>query len=230
MTSYHGGKQRIGKKIAHKIYDIATDIEKETGVAFKGYCEPFCGMCGVYQHIPELFEDHKPKLKYKAGDANKSVILMWQEVQKGWIPPTSCSREKFEQLKGNGESSAEKGFLGHACSFRGKYFANYYPERSMKITNKVEDMSSKLSLVKFTDGDYDQFSKIRGYIVYCDPPYKTNSYYYTENHKYKHFDHDKFYQWVEKMACNNLVFISERVDLPYKLIEKYHDGEKLYLV
>ena len=32
-------------------------------------CEPFCGMLGVYQHIPSLFdEEGLANLKYLAGD------------------------------------------------------------------------------------------------------------------------------------------------------------------
>lgn len=43
MTAYHGGKQRIGKEIATVIADMTQDV------TIKGYCEPFCGMLGVYQ-------------------------------------------------------------------------------------------------------------------------------------------------------------------------------------
>ena len=45
MTAYHGGKQRIGKAIAQKIYDTTLDLEEDGKIIFKGYCEPFCGMC-----------------------------------------------------------------------------------------------------------------------------------------------------------------------------------------
>ncbi len=57
MTYYHGGKKRIGKDIADIIYQITSEVEKQTGQKFQGYCEPFCGMLGVYQHIPSLFQD-----------------------------------------------------------------------------------------------------------------------------------------------------------------------------
>ena len=89
MASYHGGKKRIGKELANIIVD-ETIIEDE-GWDLKGYCEPFCGMLGVYQHIPELFEDEGLKLKYKAGDTNKSVIMMLNEAKKGWKPPTNIT-------------------------------------------------------------------------------------------------------------------------------------------
>ena len=85
MTCYNGGKQRIGKRLSSIISEESLDIEDEYDFTIKGYCEPFCGMLGVYQHIPELFDNHVPKLKYKAGDINKSVIKMWDASQKGYI-------------------------------------------------------------------------------------------------------------------------------------------------
>jgi len=77
MTSYHGGKQRIGAKIAQIIKSVSSQVEEQTGIRFKGYLEPFCGMLGVYQHIPELFSGHL-RFKYQAGDINESVIKMWK--------------------------------------------------------------------------------------------------------------------------------------------------------
>ena len=68
MTSYHGGKQKIGRKIAEKISESVVEYLPY----IKGYCEPFCGMLGVYRHIP-IYLDVK---RYKAGDCNKSLILM----------------------------------------------------------------------------------------------------------------------------------------------------------
>ena len=70
MTSYHGGKQRIGLPIAeyiHYIYSIIPEIK------VVGYCEPFAGMLGVYRHIPELFEDNIQT--YLAGDTNESGVF-----------------------------------------------------------------------------------------------------------------------------------------------------------
>ncbi len=62
MTVYHGGKQRIGKQLAKVIVQESLDIADDEGWSIKGYCEPFCGMLGVYQHIPELYNE---KLDYK---------------------------------------------------------------------------------------------------------------------------------------------------------------------
>jgi|688.fasta_scaffold230510_3 site-specific DNA-adenine methylase len=231
MTSYHGGKQRIGSEIAQIIYDLSTQIEDQTGIQFKGYTEPFCGMLGVYQHIIPLFEEHRPRLKYQAGDINESVIQMWNAVKEGWEPPTRCSRKRFYELKGNGESSPEKGFIGHACAFRSIYFATYKPGINLKYSSdRLVQMSNDIQPIQFKSGEYPQFSKLKGWIIYCDPPYFTSSKYIDEYHHYRTFNYEHFYNWVEQMAKHNLVFISERSKLPYTRVGKFQDGEKLYLV
>jgi len=40
MTSYHGGKQRIGAEIAQVIYEVSSYVEEQIGIKFKGYAEP----------------------------------------------------------------------------------------------------------------------------------------------------------------------------------------------
>ena len=102
MTSYHGGKQRIGKKLANIIVEESVVIAENEGLKIKGYCEPFCGMLGVYQHIPNLYDNELnlrskeglENLNYVAGDTNNSVVMMWKAAQKGWKPPTKVSEKK----------------------------------------------------------------------------------------------------------------------------------------
>lgn len=206
MTAYHGGKQRIGKELASVISDIGNQIVNETGFQLRGYCEPFCGMLGVYQHIPEQFQDFD--LEYKAGDINKSVILMWKKAQKGWIPPTKCSESKYNKLRNDGKESAEKGFIGHQLGFAGQYFRGYAPKyKTTNIShasNKVVKISQRVNRVSFSHGDYKQFSKLKGYIIYCDPPYSNT----TQSYK-NEFDSDEFWDWCQKMSRDNIIFVSE---------------------
>lgn len=214
MTSYHGGKQRIGKELANIIFEESTLIEQEENFVIRGYCEPFCGMLGVYRYIPVLFQDHKPKLKYKAGDQNKSVIMMWQKAQKGWKPSTKLtSEEKFKRMKRDGRSSAEKGFVGHLYGYMGKYFQPFdsriTKERLIKNSNKISDIALDLDMVDFKHGNYKNFSTLKNYIIYCDPPYQVSADYYSETGQRTHFDHQQFWDWCRKMAKNNIVFISE---------------------
>jgi site-specific DNA-adenine methylase len=215
MTSYHGGKQFLGKRLAQVIYDVSAEIEDEEDFEIEGYCEPFCGMLGVYQHIPEFFEDHRPKLKYKAGDTNKSVIMMWQEAQKGWVPPTKCSEKYYQELRYNNKDSAEKGFIGHQCSFGGIYLHGYalkYGKSASSVregSKNVVQVAEKMKQTKFSYGDYTQFSHLKGYIIYCDPPYSKSYQGYKKGKRLSKFNSEEFWDWCEKMSRYNIVFVSE---------------------
>jgi len=232
MTGYHGGKKRIGKEIADSIYNMVHCIEKDSGIKFKGYCEPFCGMLGVYQHIPELFEDHKPKMKFKAGDINESVIKMWKKAQGGWKPPIKCTKKYYMELRNKPTSSAEKGFIGSACAYRGIYFSSTFDNRRNveHASDNVRRVSQTLKNVDFNHEMYSQFSHLKDYIIYCDPPYFSKSQFYDEKKNKLSFDYGAFYDWVEKLSENNLIFISERAKLPYTKIKTMRDGEKLFVV
>ena len=210
MTQYHGGKHRNGKKIAELLNSALS------GANNIGYCEPFHGMLGVYRHIT-----YKPDLTYLAGDLNKSVMLMWREAQNGWVPPSILiSKEEFLRLKFNGESTAEKGFIGNAYSYSGHYFRSYCLTEMRKkcIPNSAKRVSdialnSVVSKVKFSYGDYTQFSDLRNFVIYCDPPYMNSSGYRNDESRgsniYDIFDNKKFFTWAVKMAEHNSVFVSE---------------------
>lgn len=228
MTSYHGGKQRIGKQLAEVMVDESLYISEDEGWIIKGYCEPFCGMLGVYQHIPELYEKKEGlgKLKYKAGDTNKSVIMMWNATKKGWKPSTKITtRDQFMKLKTDGKSSARKGFVGHFYGYMGKYFQPFKTRKKstlIKNIDRVERISKNLKNVTFKSGPYTQYSSLRNYVIYCDPPYQIQSHYYNEKSETLDFDHEKFWDWCRKMASNNIVFVSE-----YKVPK---DFEKIYSI
>ena len=208
MTAYHGGKQRIGKKLAQVIYDESMNISEKDGFQIKGYCEPFCGMLGVYQHIPEKFEDQKPNLEYKAGDTNQSVIMLWKAVQQGWVPPCKVSEIEYNRLK-NAPDSAKKGYVGHQYSFGGQYFKGYAPNYgkssdSSPAVKRVTNIAKKVSNVSFSAKPYTEYSKLKNYVIYCDPPYNNREQWYKGC-----FDSDKFYEWCREMSENNIVFVSE---------------------
>lgn len=209
MTSYHGGKQKLGKQIALNIYD---EIK---GFNTKGYCEPFAGMLGVYQHIVELLPSD---ITFLAGDINESVIKMWNETTYNrWKPPVECDENYYDELKKLPESSAEKGFIGHHYSFGGQYFMGFREKYGIKrhssqSSQKVLSISQKMKEknCKFTSGSYDQFSGLKNFIIYCDPPY-ANSFlkYYDDKRQKINFDTNEFWEWVLEMSKNNIVFVSE---------------------
>jgi hypothetical protein len=168
-------------------------------------------MLGVYQYAPALFENQGlTNLTYKAGDTNGSVVKMWKAAQNGWKPPTTCSQNEYERLHKKTKSDASKGFIGHQFSFGGKYFQGYSGRmKGTEASKRVSNISKELYDVKFTPGSYEQFSRLKGYVIYCDPPYaRYNKYYDEERHELK-FDTRKFLDWCKRMNEHNIVFVSE---------------------
>ena len=201
MCQYHGGKYRTGKY-------IATHLKGDDDTI--GYCEPFLGMGGVYKH--RAMNEGK---RYLAGDYNESVVKMWQGLQTGWSPDRKfTTKEEFMMLKNNGISSAEKGFIGHFFTFRGTYFDGYCLRRKSTKTmnNKIDELihiGKQIDDVEISAGSYTQFSHLKNYVIYCDPPYSKMNKYFDEYHKKRHFDNDKFWGWVRVMSVNNKVYVSE---------------------
>ncbi len=147
---------------------------------------------------------------------NKSVIMMWKAAQKGWKPSTKVTTERqFKKMKYDGKSSARKGFVGHHYGYMGKYFQPFdnrvTKERLKKTGTKISTIATKkLKKVGFISGTYAKFSKLKDYVIYCDPPYQCHANYYDENGKMiPKFDHEKFWDWCRIMAENNIVFVSE---------------------
>lgn len=221
MTTYHGGKKRVGRDIAHQILEVYHNMPSRKRNQLQGYCEPFVGMCGVMSHVYPLLSEEDPGLKFLAGDTNGSVIKMWKKAtsQKGWSPPRKCSKKCFEDLKRDGRESAEKGFIGHVWAYRSKYFVSYFAnagkgriEKNRIDVIKIGDTLRKrrgYPGVKFKKGPYTQFSDLKRHIIYCDPPYQTSHQYYDDTRKQLSFDHDAFWRWCRKMARRNTVLISE---------------------
>jgi len=231
MTHYPGGKKRIGQEIAEEIYDWSLGYEEQTGIKLKGYCEPFCGMLGVYQHIPALFDETRPKMRYLAGDRDPTVICMWKAAQKGWNPPRSCTEEKFYRLKKTKDKiTPEKAFLGRAAAYRNMYFYTYCDFNNIPVqADNVQETGDELYDVKFLAGEYTQFSRLKNFTIYCDPPYRnTSCKYFDENQRQSgSFDTKKFDTWCKKMSENNVVFASEyRMPKQFKKIWS-HGKEKL---
>jgi len=117
MTTYQGGKKRIGKRIYQVIDMIEENLYQDVKLP---YFEPFIGMGGVMRH----FGKENDRELY-ACDYNKDLILLWKALQKGWKPPKKCSKETYEKLKNSKVNSAERAFIGIVASWGGIFFQNY---------------------------------------------------------------------------------------------------------
>lgn len=158
---------------------------------------------------------------------------MWKGLQNSWSPPKVCSETTFYNLKGDGQSSAKKGMVGHLCAFRGCYFSTYLRDHNLEKSGKLLKGLAKneLSDVEFSHGDYTQFSDLTNFVIYCDPPYRSNSHFFNESQKETKFDTEKFIKWCKDMKKKgNLIVISELSGkvLPFREIKV--GKESLYIV
>ena len=80
-------------------------------------------------------------------------------------------------------------------------FTEQIQRGSIKNLKKQYD---DLKDVKFECKDFREIKDIKGYVIYCDPPYKGATKYST-----KEFPYDEFYNWCREMSKDNVVLISE---------------------
>ena len=204
MTTYQGGKKRLGEKISIIIRQIE---EKITGGKQLPYFEPFVGMGGVLRHFSkDIIRD------VYACDINPDLIMMWKAIQKGWKPPMKCSRDYYNKLKKSKKHSAERGYLGVVASWSGIFFSSYRldynPQKDFlgEGYRGIMNIKPDIMNVNFLDSrNYYDFEP-KGMLIYCDPPYLNNKFhvgYFTG------FDHDKFWQVMRNWSKNNIVVVSE---------------------
>ena len=105
MVRYLGGKTRLAKHIANA---ILTDTPNR-----KTYLEPMIGGGSVFAAMAPHFD-------FAVGaDIHPDLILMYQALAQGWLPPTYVTEEEYQTLKHDPEPSALRGFVGFGCSFGG---------------------------------------------------------------------------------------------------------------
>ena len=143
-----------------------------------------------------------------ANDVHTSLIMMWQALQNGWIPPKEVSEQEHKEAKKMSDC-ALKAFAGFGCSFGGKYFGGY-ARNSIKNNYALSAHNSCLRKKKlfkdvtFFNKSYLDFTP-KNQLIYCDPPYKDTSRYNTT----AKFDSALFWATMREWSKDNLVFISE---------------------
>ncbi|WP_461371870.1 DNA adenine methylase [Candidatus Darwinibacter acetoxidans] len=187
---YMGGKFSMARRIA--------DLLPDAPVVW----EPFMGGGNVTIHLAKKYP------KVIASDLHEDLMLMWQAVKDGWVPPSQVSREEYRKLR-HAEPSALRGFVGFGCSFGGMWFNGY-----MGVSSKHSPAASARSVmrfqphmgnVEFSRRSYDEISPAPGDVVYCDPPFEGVTKYSTGE-----FDHGKFWEWAKDLSEQGVrVFVSE---------------------
>lgn len=193
---YLGGKTRLSKRLS-EVMLAARDPEQYTT-----YLEPFVGAGSVFTRMAPHFD------RAIAADTHEDLILMWQAVKEGRVPPHELSEAEYQELR-NAEPSARRAFAGFGCSFGGKWFGGYARGKGRSFPDECARGLLK-SAPSFRDAeilraDYREFSPGSDTLVYCDPPYANTTGYSTGD-----FDSDEFWRTMQEWNNNGaLVFVSE---------------------
>lgn len=199
---YVGSKNKLSKDLAPIIQSY---INKDT----KGYLEPFVGGANMIDKI---------QCSNKIGcDIHKQLISLLQYAQEyGDLLPERISEDTYNEVKNNKEKYEDwyLGLVGFCSSFGAKYFGGYARDGKGDNSGKwsagaIKNLKKQIPNLKnikfqccsFLDLPKD---KIKGYVIYCDIPYKGTTKYKTEE-----FPYEEFYEWVKEMSISNTVLISE---------------------
>lgn len=200
---YVGSKNKLSKELAPIIQSYITDDTK-------GYLEPFVGGANMIDKIK-----HHNKI---GCDIHKELIALLQYAQENELPDT-ITEEEYTTVKNNRSDYEEwyVGLVGFCGSFGAKYFGGFarrynkdgtlfdVPKQainSLRRQSRLDDFKN----IKFINNNFLDLpkDKIKGYVIYCDIPYKG-----TTKYKAEEFPYEEFYEWCKEMSVHNTVLISE---------------------
>ena len=204
---YVGSKNRLAKELVPIIQSYITENTV-------GYLEPFVGGANMIDKII-----HHNKI---GCDIHEELIELLEYIQNlDNELPQHISEDHYKEVKSNRNKYPKwyQGFVGFTASFSAIYFSGY--ARSMKndgvtprdMSNEairnIEKQRKNLQGIRFFSKSFLEIDieKLKGYVIYCDPPYRGTEKYYAKNKSgfpYKEFD-----DWCVKMSEHNTVLISE---------------------
>lgn len=199
---YVGSKNRLSKEL---IPIIQSYIKENT----KGYLEPFVGGANIIDKI---------ECENKIGcDIHKELVELLNYAKNNYNKlPNLISEEEYNNVKNNKENYPNwyVGLVGFCATFGAKYFGGYARAKSDKFKgqktvqaiNNLKKQAPNLKDVTFVNCSFLDLpkDKIKGYVIYCDPPYRGTTKYKTEE-----FPYEEFYKWCREMSKDNVVLISE---------------------
>lgn len=198
---YVGGKSKIAKQIVARMRELSPGSRVAV--------EPFMGGGGVTEHLVRSFD------RVRASDAHVDLVMMWQAVQGGWLPPEEVPEELYAQLK-DSEPSALRGLVGFGGSFGGKFFGGYarggvgadgmprnHQGESARAVARIGSAFQKAN-IQIEQSGYLSVLVSPGDVVYCDPPYASTLGYTTGG-----FDSDEFWRWAAAKSEHADVYVSE---------------------
>lgn len=211
---YAGGKEKIAKPISEQLLALRRP-EHDT------YIEPFCGGCNILSVMAPHFE------RVVGADLSPDLILMWQALQTGWLPPATLTEAEYEALR-FAEPSALRGFVGFGCSFGGKWFAGFVGIKNQKIVDATQRavirQSQTMQTVRFIHTDYRSLLKVSPRsLIYCDPPYYATTGYGSNA---RHFDSAELWSHVRTWSAQGATVAVSEYQAPPGFTELW-SGSKL---
>jgi len=199
---YVGSKNKLSK-------ELVPIIQSYIKINTKGYIEPFVGGANMIDKI---------QCSNKIGcDIHKQLIELLQYTRDYYeLIPNMISEDIYNEVKNNKDKYEDwhVGLVGFCATFGAKYFGGYARAKSDKFNGEKSAVAIKnlkkqahnLKNIKFINCSFLDLpkDKIKGYVIYCDPPYRDTTKYKTET-----FPYEKFYQWCRDMSIHNTVLISE---------------------
>ena len=198
---YLGGKKRIGEEISKVLKKYAPPY------SVNGYIEPFCGCLSITIYMVDDYNCY-------VSDIQKDLIMLWKEIKSGTFKyPKNVSKKIWLRYKNDPKPNAMRAFVGFGCSFGGKWFETYagdYCEKDYcKVTSdgieKLKPFIKKIKSIKHCSYEKWDNPKLKGFLIYCDPPYKNTSKYSASTK----FEHKKFWEIMRKWSKHNIVIVSE---------------------
>lgn len=194
---YMGSKNRIAK---HLLPIMLKEMEEK---GLTTWVEPFVGGGNMIDKVP-------PKYRRIGIDINEHAIKALIAIRDMVDDlPDSLSFEEYQEIRGS-EPEPIKSWLRFVASFGGKFDGGYARDKKRKRNFTGEGkrnamkQSPNLQGVELITGEYKNISHLKGFLIYCDPPYQNTTTYKTGT-----FNHEEFWDWVRMMSEDNSVFVSE---------------------
>lgn len=192
--------------MAKHLYPIMRDDITRLG----SYWEPFVGGAGMMSYVGRHAPEH---VTLVGSDNHKYVVALLDAVARGWVPPTTVTKDEYRAIKDNRDQYPDHlvGFVGFACCFSGCWFAGYAPDRPQQRyaecgSNTLVRDGKWLRRVELKAANYDDPAVVplSPAVIYCDPPYAETTKYSTG-----HFDQTAFHDWARVMAdAGHKVYVS----------------------
>lgn len=216
---YMGSKNRLAKEIAPIIQSYIDDNNIDL------YVEPFTGGGNMIDKI---------RCKRRIGyDIEKYVMSTLIALRDGWIPPERVTEEEYKHIKEHKEEYPPElvGYCGYQLSYGGKFFDCYRRDKVGKRDYCREAYNFTFKQVPHLEGiefyikDYREIDEPKGAVIYCDPPYRDTGKYTAVGG----FNHEEFYEWVVRLAKDNIVLVSEYYMPEDIAVELWHKEVKVCL-